>query len=151
MPTVDPGIVQCALYDSQTPESALLRGLQVEERERLNSMAGTTFSLPGCENIDLILAATGMGECICIRKRCLVLLLGMWLCAGLPGFMYILAHTQQSIHGSRGKFQIARVAGLLMCCLRYWEDITRGNFKYRPVNLQSFKKEQRKMQARNIR
>lgn len=69
----------------------------------------------------------------------------------LPGFMYILAHTRQSIHGSRGKFQIARVAGLLMCCLRYWEDITRGNFKYRPVNLQSFKKEQRKMQARNIR
>lgn len=66
-------------------------------------------------------------------------------------YVHSCTHTWQSIHGSRGKFQIARAAGLLMCCLCYWEEITRGNFKYRPVNLQSFKKEQRKMQARNIR
>lgn len=67
-------------------------------RERLNSMAGTSFSLPGCENIDLILAATEMGECICISKMCLALLLGAWLCTGLPGFMYILAHIHNGAH-----------------------------------------------------
>lgn len=61
-------------------------------------MAGTSFSLPGCENIDLILAATGMGECICISKMCLALLLGAWRCTGLPGFMYIVAHIHNGAH-----------------------------------------------------
>lgn len=66
-------------------------------------MAGTSFSLPGCENIDLILAATGMGECICISKMCLVLLLGAWQCPGLPGFMYILAHIHNRAHTEAGE------------------------------------------------
>lgn len=61
-------------------------------------MAGTSFSRLGCENIDLILAATGMGECMCISKTCLVLLLGLWLCARLPGFMHILAHIYNGAH-----------------------------------------------------
>lgn len=119
------------------PESALLRGLQVEKRAF--KQHGWDFLLqPGWENIDLILAATGIGECICISKMCLwCSSLGLWLGASSrlyahSSHLHNRAHMYAEEHYRWGG---RRGCGCAACATR--EEITRGNFKYRPGNLQS--------------
>lgn len=115
----------------------------------LTSMAGTSFSRPGSENIDLILAATRMGDCMCISKMCLCCSpLGPWLCSGSLASCTSFTLTQPGTHVRRGSAQMGRAAGLQMCCLCDWGEITGGNFKYWPVNLQSFPKQQSGWQRR---
>lgn len=83
-------------------------------------MAGTSFSLPGCENIDLILAAAGMGECICISKMCLVLLLGMWLCVVslvLCTFLHIYTTEHTWKQGKITDWEGSGVANVLLMLL----------------------------------
>lgn len=87
-------------------------------------MAGTSSSLPGCENIDLILAATGMGECICISKRCLVLLF-RYVAAYWSSWLYVHScthtHTHTTEHTEKqGKItdsEGSRVANVLLMLL----------------------------------
>lgn len=99
-------------------------------RSRSGSMAGTFSSLPGCEGIDLILAARGMGGgCMYIRRACLGLLFGNVAVCWSPGCLYILAHTRwMETHGSRG-IKDSEGGGEANALLVVLGRISRGNFK----------------------
>lgn len=143
MPTASPGMVPGAASICRLSGSAPLRGLQVEAGAFLTSMAGTSFSRPGCENIDLILAATGMGDSMCISKTCLGCSPWVRSCALAPWLHAHPSHLHSPAHMyAKGSSQMGRAAGLRMCCLCDWGEITGQNFKYWPVNLSSFQEEQ---------
>ena len=67
------------------------------------------------------------GGCTCRSKMCLELPFGTWLCAG-PLDLRTFLHTHDRWRHMESR--IRRATGLLTHCLWYWEEITRGNFKY---------------------